>query len=694
MGSQSDWRGPKPARNSLARKTTEEGKSYQRYTYLGGDSKASLPASERAKMVVHLFQDQITMVRAQQWSSDTLDAIIFMATRAQPTTKLHCLSIDPIQLREMLSREFSVRKARDCDADLLDSIIQAGDNQDQLIAKAQSLGFSKFDPENIKMSRVGAINPRGREPTDMADKLRQAEMAKAEAKNQREAAQLEFEIAQLQRKKAEETERLEATRARILTASSSTPRATFSRTPTKDTSPHHQPGSTGPKTPDRTEAIAQALADRTARLGPLGGSRSEPTSATGNTPKATQQLGKAPQQPVAAKITTQPAGARGPAVVATKPPGGLPKSATSQPPPAKKSRSTGGESQAVVVSAPSSNPKPASQRKEDHKAITPTQPAEATEKSLPARSASNISSGLSSATAGSGMAHQQPAKTPQAPSVAKLTPPSKGAQQPSSAQKPTTKAPAAQSGPAAPAGAIALAAGIKRAASSVSDTAAASAAKRTRSPGHETNLAPSRIDDNSHQGEVKHKAIPKVSEPKIAHLDRDDVGHGHITEPPQDTTQEEDNGKVHVDVDLEAPEVAAGDEAVEDKGHSEDCAAEGEVPETDQPQASGDGEHLEDDKASQADENQGDNENVAGSAAEDEAPAASEDEGQAKDDSQAAGEDGAEGEAEGDEAEGLPATDNEDQGNGEEEAAPDTDADDGSVANAGLEAAHGQEDQE
>jgi hypothetical protein len=172
----------------------------------------------------------------------------------------------------------------------------------------------------------------------------------------------------------------------------------------------------------------------------------------------------------------------------------------------------------------------------------------------------------------------------------------------------------------------------------VSDTAAASAAKRTRSPGHETNLAPSRTDDNSHQGEVKHKAIPKVSEPKIAHLDRDDVGHGHITEPPQDTTQEEDNGKVHVDVDLEAPEVAAGDEAVEDKGHSEDCAAEGEVPETDQPQASGDGEHLEDDKASQADENQGDNEDVAGSAAEDEAPAASEDEGQAKDDSQAAGE--------------------------------------------------------
>jgi hypothetical protein len=115
MGSQSDWRGPKPARNSLTRKTTEEGKSYQRYTYLGGDSKASLPASERAKMVVHLFQDQITMVRAQQWSSDTLDAVIFMATRAQPTTKLHCLSIDPIQLREMLSREFSGRKTRHCD---------------------------------------------------------------------------------------------------------------------------------------------------------------------------------------------------------------------------------------------------------------------------------------------------------------------------------------------------------------------------------------------------------------------------------------------------------------------------------------------------------------------------------------------------------------------------------------------------
>jgi hypothetical protein len=100
-------------RNGLTRKTTDEGKNYQRYTYLGSDTKTSLPSLDRAKLLVHLFDDHITMVRAQQWESDTMDAIIFMATKAQPLTKLHCLSIEPTTFRDLMAREYNIRKERD-----------------------------------------------------------------------------------------------------------------------------------------------------------------------------------------------------------------------------------------------------------------------------------------------------------------------------------------------------------------------------------------------------------------------------------------------------------------------------------------------------------------------------------------------------------------------------------------------------
>ena len=59
-----------------------------------------------------------------------LDAIIFLATRAQPSTKLHCLSVDPIALRELLACELALRKtsADPVATQLLDSIKQVGDN--------------------------------------------------------------------------------------------------------------------------------------------------------------------------------------------------------------------------------------------------------------------------------------------------------------------------------------------------------------------------------------------------------------------------------------------------------------------------------------------------------------------------------------------------------------------------------------
>ena len=173
------------SRNSLCRKTTDEGKTYNHYTYLGGETRASLPTCERAKIVVNLFEDSITMVRAQQWSSDCLDSIIYLATRSQPATKLHALSTDPALLREMLAKECKMRRNHGA-PEVLDAMLECGDNHDLIINKAVTEGFIKLDMDQLKMGRVGAIIPRGRESTpqlDTTEKLRQAEMAKVEAKH-------------------------------------------------------------------------------------------------------------------------------------------------------------------------------------------------------------------------------------------------------------------------------------------------------------------------------------------------------------------------------------------------------------------------------------------------------------------------------------------------------------------------------
>jgi len=42
---------------TLRRRTTEEGRTYESYTHLGGDTKASLPLMDRCKIVNHMLQD-------------------------------------------------------------------------------------------------------------------------------------------------------------------------------------------------------------------------------------------------------------------------------------------------------------------------------------------------------------------------------------------------------------------------------------------------------------------------------------------------------------------------------------------------------------------------------------------------------------------------------------------------------------
>ena len=133
-------------------------KTYNHYTYLGGETRASLPTCERAKIVVNLFEDSITMVRAQQWSSDCLDSIIYLATRSQPATKLHALSTDPALLREMLAKEYKMRRNHGA-PDVLDAIMECGDNHDLIINKAVTEGFIKLDMDQLKMGRVRGNHP-------------------------------------------------------------------------------------------------------------------------------------------------------------------------------------------------------------------------------------------------------------------------------------------------------------------------------------------------------------------------------------------------------------------------------------------------------------------------------------------------------------------------------------------------------
>jgi hypothetical protein len=290
---------------------------------LGGDTKASLPTCERAKIVVNIFDDSITMVRAQQWSSDCLDSIIYLATKSQPATKIHSLSTDPTTLRDMLVREYKFRRSQGA-PEVLDCILECGDNQELIINKALADGFIKLNMDQVKMSRVGAIIPRGRELTpqmDIAEKLRQAEMAKVEARHQRETAQLEYEIVQLQRMKTEEQAKQQEAIQRITVATGGRS-PTITLTPEKmasatlGTPPLAAASANSPSvdTDTRAAAIARASASRAARLSGghhVSGLTPQAHTAGYSTPPSTKHLAlastaKAPAPPLAEPDAKRP----------------------------------------------------------------------------------------------------------------------------------------------------------------------------------------------------------------------------------------------------------------------------------------------------------------------------------------------------------------------------------------------------
>lgn len=252
-----------------------------------------------------------------------MDSIIYLATKSQPATKIHSLSTDPTMLRDMLAKEYKLRRSQGA-PEVLDCILECGDNHELIINKALADGFIKLNLDQIKMGRVGAIIPRGRElapQMDMTEKLRQAEMAKVEARHQRETAQLEYEIVQLQRMKTEEQAKQREAIQRITVATGGRS-PTIALTPEKmapaapATPPRAATSADSPAvdTDARAEAIARAAASRAARLG--GGhhvSASTPKEPAAGyvTPPSTKALApastvKAPAPPLAAPDAKRP----------------------------------------------------------------------------------------------------------------------------------------------------------------------------------------------------------------------------------------------------------------------------------------------------------------------------------------------------------------------------------------------------
>jgi len=106
-----------------------------------------------------------------------LDSIIFLTTRSQPNTKIHSLSTDPTTLRDMLTREYKFRRSQGA-PEVVDCIMECGDNHELIINKAVAEGFIKLNIDQFKMGRVGAIIPRGREFVPQTDPTRNCDKQK------------------------------------------------------------------------------------------------------------------------------------------------------------------------------------------------------------------------------------------------------------------------------------------------------------------------------------------------------------------------------------------------------------------------------------------------------------------------------------------------------------------------------------
>eukprot|EP00405_Crypthecodinium_cohnii_P064775 CAMPEP_0195040414 /NCGR_PEP_ID=MMETSP0326_2-20130528/80319_1 /TAXON_ID=2866 ORGANISM="Crypthecodinium cohnii, Strain Seligo" /NCGR_SAMPLE_ID=MMETSP0326_2 /ASSEMBLY_ACC=CAM_ASM_000348 /LENGTH=721 /DNA_ID=CAMNT_0040067325 /DNA_START=1048 /DNA_END=3214 /DNA_ORIENTATION=+ len=158
---ENNWQSPagQQGKRALQRRTTEEGKLYECYTYVGGEEKSSLPHTEKIKLLAHIMGGRVSNARCASYSSLACDAILFLLTRLSPKTRIHTVSIKPMALREDLAREFASRhRGEAAQQAIIDKLLGITD-EGQLFQLAVSQGFMPFDERMVGTGASSSAQP-------------------------------------------------------------------------------------------------------------------------------------------------------------------------------------------------------------------------------------------------------------------------------------------------------------------------------------------------------------------------------------------------------------------------------------------------------------------------------------------------------------------------------------------------------
>ena len=93
----------------MRRHNTDDGKQYTVYTYIGGSGKNCLPLAVRVKLLNAMDSTLFSIIGMQVFSTDTVDALIYLTTRAKPNIKVRSLSMEPGELRTIFAERFAER---------------------------------------------------------------------------------------------------------------------------------------------------------------------------------------------------------------------------------------------------------------------------------------------------------------------------------------------------------------------------------------------------------------------------------------------------------------------------------------------------------------------------------------------------------------------------------------------------------
>jgi hypothetical protein len=171
--------------------------------FIGGPFASSMSLKNRAELIIHFMPD-LPPLTVSALFSETLDAVIYLGTGIQPSTKLRTVCDSLHQLRDLCQREYSLRCCEDVGhtQELLDMVksCKAQSHQVSLVNTAVDSGFQAFD------SGAGSSDLKNLE-TVVALLERQVEMARlvaVTAASTENAAMLACRAATFELKTAEE----------------------------------------------------------------------------------------------------------------------------------------------------------------------------------------------------------------------------------------------------------------------------------------------------------------------------------------------------------------------------------------------------------------------------------------------------------------------------------------------------------